>query len=336
MVRIVWQAKSRTMLESFRNNVLSPTADGGGSYEYQAAKALAERHEIWPDLASVRAPGQSLPAYILQLNRSAVVADLAIKQPFPVIFGRRSFPVEVGMIHHVDTDLEQHSFQHRAFNALLRHRLKSLNAIVTVSEYWRRYLEAAGCPNVHVIFNSFVQQDYAIREDEVGAFLERTDLPCDRPIIYIGNAAARKGVLDAYQALKELDYTLVTSGNRANRAPDIPVRFFSLLHRDYLCLLKACDAAVTFSRMPEGWNRVAHEALLLGTPVVGSRSAGMRELLEGGGQLIAEDVGQIPTLVARALDERRALAARGLSFVRQFDEAYWRKAWYDLIEDVMH
>lgn len=334
MSRIVWQSKSKTLLDSFQSGHLNTNASGGVAYEYHAARVLASTHDLEFDPNAVRLPGEGLHTYFRKLNGSRAVADVAIKQAFPVVCARRPIcPAEVAVIHHIDLELEKQSLRYRIFNALLRRRLRALDAVVTVSNYWRRHLEAAGCTNVHVIYNSFSLQDYVTGEEEVSECLSRLCIPTDKPIIYIGTASARKGVHEVYEQLKDRDYTLVMTG-RTNGAPDLPVRFFSLGFRDYLLLIKASDVAITFSFMPEGWNRVAHEALLLGTPVVGSGSGGMRELLEGAGQLIAEDAGQLPSLVARALEENRALAKRGFAFVRQFDDVYWRKSWEGLIDSV--
>ena len=44
------------------------------------------------------------------------------------------------------------------------------------------------------------------------------------------------------------------------------------------------------SKFKEGWCRTAHEAMLLKTPVIGSRPwAAMKELLDGGKQTVCQD-----------------------------------------------
>ena len=52
------------------------------------------------------------------------------------------------------------------------------------------------------------------------------------------------------------------------------------------------------------WNRTAHEAMLVGTPVIGSGRAGMRELLEAGGQLICERFEDLRHALVRAEHQR--------------------------------
>ena len=61
-----------------------------------------------------------------------------------------------------------------------------------------------------------------------------------------------------------------------------------LSFQEYLILLKASTVVLTMSLFKEGWCRVAHEALLLGTPVIGSGAGGMTEVLAQGGGIICE------------------------------------------------
>ena len=61
-----------------------------------------------------------------------------------------------------------------------------------------------------------------------------------------------------------------------------------LSFQEYLILLKASTVVLTMSLFKEGWCRVAHEALLLGTPVIGSGAGGMTEVLAQGGGLSCE------------------------------------------------
>ena len=58
---------------------------------------------------------------------------------------------------------------------------------------------------------------------------------------------------------------------------------------DYLKLLKASWVVLTMSKFKEGWCRTAHEAMLLKTPVIGSGTGGMRELLENGKQIVCPE-----------------------------------------------
>jgi len=113
------------------------------------------------------------------------------------------------------------------------------------------------------------------------------------------------------------------------------VRHLDLPYTDYVRLLAASDAVVTMSRMVEGWCRTAHEAMLCGTPVIGSGTGGMRELLEGGGQLVLPDVRGLPDALRSALGRRHELGTAGRTFAARFDAAYFRDAWTDLVAGLL-
>ena len=65
-----------------------------------------------------------------------------------------------------------------------------------------------------------------------------------------------------------------------NQNFSLPVQCFCLSKQDYLRLLKACDLVITMSKVREGWCRVAHEAMLCQTPVIGSALVACRNSLK--------------------------------------------------------
>ena len=121
----------------------------------------------------------------------------------------------------------------------------------------------------------------------------------EKPILYLGNCQRIKGVVEAYEQLKDLKVHLVTSGRKE---VDLPILNLNLDYRDYLLLLKSSSVVITMSKFKEGWNRTAHEAMLCKTPVIGSGLGGMKELLEGGNQIICENFSDLKERVSYVLD----------------------------------
>lgn len=62
---------------------------------------------------------------------------------------------------------------------------------------------------------------------------------------------------------------------------------------------KVADSLYTlaFSKIPEGWPRVAHESFLLGTPVIGSDNWGQGELIREANGFIAENTTEVLEIV---------------------------------------
>ena len=212
--------------------------------------------------------------------------------------------------------------------------LKKADAILTVSDYWKNHFLVRGYKNVYKIYNGFNLPDFNILEQEVLEFKKRYNL-LGKPIIYLGNCQRAKGVVESYYALKDLDVYLVTSGERQVK---IPVQNINLEYQDYLNLLKASSIVLTMSKFKEGWCRTAHEAMLLKTPVIGSGLGGMRELLEGGNQMVCENFNLLKEKVKYLIDHpelREKIGEDGYNFANDFTSERLKKDWLELIHKIL-
>jgi len=213
------------------------------------------------------------------------------------------------------------------------YNLKKIDAIVTVSEYWKNHFSAKGYSNIYKIYNSFDLSDFNFGVKEVLEFKKKYNL-FKKPIIYIGNCQKKKGVVEVYNTLKNLDVYLVSSGEQFVKIPSINL---NLDYKDYLRLLKASSVTITMSKYKEGWCRVAHEAMLCKTPVIGSGQGGMRELLEGGKQVICSDFDSLQEKVEYLLSNpkiRKEIGENGYNFAKNFTIEKFEKEWVDLIKNL--
>ncbi len=160
------------------------------------------------------------------------------------------------------------------------------------------------------------------------------NIPSDKPIIYMGLANPQKGILEVYDALKHEDYTLLMTGP-FNPEVDIPVKRLFLDRHDYLCLLKASTVVVSMPVIEEGWSRVAHESMLCGTPVIGSGTGGMKELLDGGRQMICNDFHNLSAVTKGVIEQREKYASDGYDYAKRFDLSYFQKEWHGFIQEVL-
>lgn len=229
------------------------------------------------------------------------------------------------IVHHIDykdSPLVSLLLQKWNFGYLLRNPSK-FDIVVVVSEYWQDYLENRGFNKIELIYNSFNVSDFDVRQEEVDAFKKKYHFD-DKPIIYLGNGLRKKGADKAYEHLKSLDANFVVTGNRDL---ELPIEHLKLSYRDYIILLKASKVVVLMSSLNEGWNRTAHEALLCGTPVVGSGKGGMKEVLESAGQTICEDISELKEIVS-GIDYR--VSQNQIAFLQSLDESYFEKKVLDL------
>jgi len=335
MKKIVWQTRSAIVAESIRTGILSPDANGGNAYDVHAALAIARDFNLEVSDAAILRKDDQLLKYWRRMRRDQPVADLIVSEPYPIVFGSRikSIP-SIGMIHHIDDNLGKSSLKHVWYFDRLKRRLQKLNLVVTVSSYWRDYLENLGCKNVKIIYNAFDPADYKVSEQEILKFKTEHGIPEGKALIYAGNANRQKGIYEVYNALKDHGYHLLMSGSR-NQAADLPVQYLHLDRKSYVSMLHACDLVITMSKMTEGWNRIAHEALLCGTPVIGSGIGGMKELLNGGGQLIISQEKDLPDAVKEVLHRSVWYVENGKRFIEQFDMEYFRSEWNHTINELI-
>ncbi len=213
-------------------------------------------------------------------------------------------------------------------------QLRKMDCIVTISEYWKNHFIEKGYSNVEKIYCGFTINDFDITEEEVVRFKEKYKLN-GKPIVYLGNCQKAKGVVSAYNSLKGIDAYFTTSGFEEVK---IPALNFNLNYRDYLTLLKASSVALTMSTFKEGWCITAHEAMLLKTPVIGSGVGGMRELLEGGGQIVCTDFEQLKEIVETLLKnprERERIGESGRNFAKSFTDERFRQSWLNLTNKIL-
>ena len=316
---------------------------GGNWYNEEARKALSTYFNVETIVCEPKyfkwARYLRIPESLFCLSRLSGHKDLWVRDfystitlPFDKTKGKN-----LAMIHHLDFS----GFPWIAkppLNMLSKlffySNLKKFDAIVTVSGYWRDYFVKKGYKNVYKIYNGFNVSDFSISNEEVQIFIKKYNLS-DKPIIYLGNCQRAKGVVESYNALKDLDVHLITSGRRHVK---IPVLNLDLEHRDYLKLLKASSVVVTMSKFKEGWCRTAHESMLLKTPVIGSGLGGMRELLEGGKQIVCQDFKDLKEEIEYLLNHpelKEKMGENGYNFAKNFTLDKFEKQWIGLISRIV-
>lgn len=315
---------------------------GGVVYGEQAREALAKNFDVeLMDINSKRFKRGYLraPELFFNLLKLKGEKDLWIREDiYPVI----AFPwnktkgKNLVMIYHIDFSQSKGLAKIIDFflEKLIYLNIKRVGGIVTMSEYWKNHFLEKGCKNVYRVYHNLDFKNFNITEEEIQKFKKKFNLE-EKPIIYIGNCQIAKGAPDSYEALKDLDVYLVTSGEPFVK---IPALNLNLAHRDYLTLLKASSAVVTMSKFKEGWCITAHEAMLLKTPVIGSGLGGMRELLEGGKQIICEDFASLKEKVEYLLNnpkEREKMGEQGHNFAKNFNLERFKKEWLKLIKGVV-
>ncbi|MDP2637179.1 MAG: glycosyltransferase [bacterium] len=240
------------------------------------------------------------------------------------------------MIHHIDPSVWPfwQRTLYRFLEGFIYRNAKGADAVVTISNYWQKHFQDRGFSNVYKIYNCFPVEEYNVSDEEVLEFKKKFQLE-GKPVVYIGNCQKEKGVVIAYEALKDLPVHLVTSGEEQVK---IPAHNLNLDRRSFLCLLKASSLGVFLTQFKTGWDMTACEAMLFKTPVIGTSIAAMRELLESSGQVICDNPSELKEKVEYLLsneEERKRQGERGYEFVKNFTAERLQKEWVQVIEDVL-
>lgn len=331
MKKIIWQTPSSILYKSVSNQKMVNNIPGGHAYNFQACMAMKSDFNISIDPQTVRT--KSIIPYLWQIARHRADADIIIKDAFMISWGKHTALPQIGIIHHLPDEIKN-SLKYRWHFHRLEKRLKQLDYVITVSKYWEQRLQSLGCQNTKVIYNSFDLTEFQFSATEIAEFKQKYQLNSDKPLIYIGNAKANKGVIEAYKALGNEKFYLIMSGPKDHKL-SLPVHHLDLKRKDYLRLLKACDLVLTMSTMMEGWNRTAHEAMLCQTPVIGTGIGGMKELLTEGGQIIQPYFQGLTDTVLSALQDKEQLAQDGFKYVQQFDMDYFNTEWQQFMKRIL-
>ncbi|MDC0096438.1 hypothetical protein OAI58_09150 [Amylibacter sp.] len=187
------------------------------------------------------------------------------------------------IIHHYDPT-PFHGFRQlyaKTAYCLVKLQRSRVDCVVACASVWKRFFQLQNFKTVAVIHNAFqVNEMLRIVKDQDGqAFLRKHRLSPNQ-YIYIGTYHPAKGQMRTVENLRDLGFTLVaTTTDKNTQTDDDNLKVINASFSEYNHLLKNARLAVAMSTFKEGWCRVLHEAAIHGTPILGSGSGGMRELL---------------------------------------------------------
>ena len=266
----------------------------------------------------------------LQAERSQ--NDVVIEDPVSLASRRpRHKGRSILLVH----NLPSRRWQDRSFGKFLQYRwkqrLREVDLVVTVSPYYARLMAEHGAGQVVVIPNAFDSEELSPAATAAGPFLQHLGLDL-RPIVYLGEPHCGKGVQRTRQLLatqaKESGWQLVSSGGGV---PVAGVSHLKLSREDYLRLLQLAVVTVMLPDEIEGWPRLAHESVLMGTPLIANRSGGLLDLCETFGQTVCDHPHQLPGLVQHILATRPRVEPWAVEKARRYDTQRFARAWRDVL-----
>lgn len=247
------------------------------------------------------------------------------------------WPKTIVLIHHIDWSVSPRVsifYQKICFFVLKKFRTK-WTSIVVVSEFWKLELIKLGFKNV-VVVNNCINEKINVPERSRIDFLRSINLSDVDSYLYLGNAQSGKGWTQIVEKLDgKWDGLYIVSGITnfdGNMLPkNVIYRYFT--KSDYFEMLHYADCTLLNSQFMEGWNRVCHESLSVGTPVIGVAAGGMQEMLNSAGQFIVDkDLESLSHYLKIVLSNRQSFSESGRAFVRKFDREIFSRSWVEILK----
>ena len=151
--------------------------------------------------------------------------------------------------------------------------------------------------------------------------------------IYLGQYSSKKHP-DIYIIANELTalgyqcYFSTLEKKQEGKFDSYEVKYMS--YQEYLEWMAQSKYTICFSGINEGWNRVAHESILVGTYVIANNAGGLGDLVRESGSLMAHSVDDIIRfVVANSIPELNE------SFIERYDEQH-TSLWLKPITDFLN
>jgi len=319
------------------------SASGGSAYEQMVAKAAQNIGEVIPIILKRR---QWLPSYFAnmllgqKITQDPNILILTLNAAVGLNWKKHQHQKKILIWHHYDPLATTNNNTQRAFlyNQLYKKVLKNaskIDVLVVVGEYWRSFFAKYNFPQIKVIYNAFDLDFINNVKNTINttAIRKKIGIKKNQRLIYIGQLQKMKSADRIWTALKHReDLFLIGSGQKNI---ELPIYHFSGNYKDYLTMLGTCDVALSMSQMYEGWNRTAHEAMLMGTPVIGNAIGNSGELLCGAKQKICHNFNNLPIVIEEVLKNKNILSKSALSYAQQekFTQPFFKNQWESLIKD---
>ena len=211
--------------------------------------------------------------------RAEVIISVA-RLSIPVLLRNAFLPTKIILVWHYHDKNANISRMlkvwYRLSLYLMRCYPSSRLKVIVVAPFWQSYFgKLIDSQKVHLFPNLFDQSYYkAFRTSnkKKQVHLGQVSFKNHPDIIWIANQLMQLG----YACYLSTNDTEKLSGHETM---GLTVQYFES-HESYLKEMAASMYTLALPYFKEGWNRVAHESILVGTPVIGYPMGGLADLLE--------------------------------------------------------
>ncbi len=178
---------------------------------------------------------------------------------------------------------------------LLRKQSSERIKTVVVASYWKRFFEKEiGLPNVFIfpnLFDTLAYEKYQSKHKNNWVHLGQFSSKNDAGIFPLAEKLSAAGYYCYFSTLNQ---------SEAQESKYYDILYFPKFN-EYLEHVSRSICTLALSRINEGWNRVAHESMLLGTPVIGYNAGGLGDLLKESKSMVVNSVDEVYECITQNL-----------------------------------
>lgn len=165
-------------------------------------------------------------------------------------------------------------------------------SIVTIAQCWKKEFQQAGvsASAVFVVPNLFDTKQYlsyrtSIKQKSIhfGMMEPKTDMA----LMELATRLTAKG----YYC-----YFSTTESHKAKQTAAYDIVYFEQFEK-YLKAMAESLVTIQFPSIQEGWSRIGHESILVGTTLIGKPVGGLAELLDESGALVANTIDEVEVMI---------------------------------------
>ena len=211
-----------------------------------------------------------------------LVSRYALPALFKALFTKNKYILVMHYEDHRDGNSVVFRWYFKLFYLLLNLFKPKNFSILTVAPFWRTYFQKK-CPATAILYfpNLFdveILQSYKQNKNA--------------KLIHLGQWSWKndKQIFQLAEMLYDHGYSCYFSSNKAQEAGVF--KYYSIVSESYEAYLTRMSSAmytIAFTAINEGWNRVAHESIIVGTPVIGFHKGGLADLLIDSNSIIVND-----------------------------------------------
>lgn len=261
-------------------------------------------------------------------GKSKVVISVA-RLSIPVILANLFYPNKILLVWHYHDAKANISMTLKCWYWLSLQLIKFIPSqkikLIAVAPFWVNYFSQKIGSDKVAYFPNYLDETYyknfICPKKKHQIHLGQVSFKNDSDLIWIANQLQSHGYL-CYLSTNDPDKA------KKSFEGNVQIRYFET-HASYLQEMASSLYTLALPQFNEGWNRVAHESILVGTPVIGYPKGGLADLLHLSRSLIAKNKEEVLNYILKQTEALETAAPPELNILDDVHQLEKIKNWID-------